>query len=314
MVKLLAILLLFTPFALAQSSPNHRVPEEKAENASLCAVAAYPGDANHRLFRLTAFVSHGFEDFSLWYPGCTDEPRTTIWVAYGGTKDSNTVYCCPGEPGDESRSKILRIDGIENPLIDNKVFEGFTELIDTERDTTVKATFVGRFFSGKKQTVNGTTSWGGFGHFGCCSLFVIEQVESFEPHIRKDIDYSASGQPYENLGCEVDSYEDLPLGLTAAARPNQLISQQRAADLGSRAWAFDDPKQVAIEALLPFTDKRVPNQTLVKQTNGREIFRWRHDKTAITVIVAKPYWLSFYAKGTSVAWVATSIVRAHCRS
>ncbi len=41
---------------------------------------------------------------------------------------------------------------------------------------------VGRFFSGEKQTVNGSTFWGGAGHLSCGSLFVIQRVEWFEPH------------------------------------------------------------------------------------------------------------------------------------
>jgi hypothetical protein len=39
-----------------------------------------------------------------------------------------------------------------------------------------RTTLVGRFFAGQRQAVAGKVMWAGYGHMGCCSLLVIQQV------------------------------------------------------------------------------------------------------------------------------------------
>jgi len=301
----------------AQASSPEGVPEPL--RITFCDLARDPGVYNHELVQVTAFVTHGFEDFQLNEPDCPVRPHHfSVWVMYGGNAESDTVYCCPGE-GQGTRSKSLTVEGIQVPLFEDQAFQDFTSLLKKEPDTTVRVTVVGRFFSGEKQTYGSSTSWGDFGHLGCCSLFVIQRIERFEPHTRNDLDYSAEAGWYEKEGCKIHSvgslrdasisYED-EYGKEAKA---QAIAEQRMADNGDRSWAFTDPQRVALESLKPFYAGRIPVLRNVKKTPTRQVFRLRDGKKSIVVVVTKPYWLSFYSASGSVPWVSTMIKEAVCR-
>src|ERR1700731_3605871 len=172
-----------------------------------CELSKDPAAYNHQLVRLTAFVTHGFEDFQIGEPDCSTQ-GFSIWLMYGGKAESNTAYCCPGEVGRETRSESLSVEGVQVPLLDDQMFKQFADLLKKEPDTTVRATVVGRFFSGDKVSIATSTRWRGFGHMGCCSLLVIQRVESIEPHTQGDLDYSAEAGWYEGEGCKWGSEKD----------------------------------------------------------------------------------------------------------
>jgi len=233
---------------------------------------------------------------------------------YGGKTESNTAYCCPGESGRDKRRDPLAVEGVQVPLVDDQQFQQFVELLKKERDTTIRATVVAWFFSGTKVPVEGSTLWRGFGHMGCCSLLVIEHIELFEPHTRNDLDYTAEAGWYEDAGCKwgterdrrhvsVDNWQ---------GEGKKAIAEQEAADAG-QAWQFNDPQRVAIESLKPLYSGQVPVLKSVKKTPAREVFQWAHGKkSVVTVVVTRPYWLSFYAASNSVAWVSTMIKEVGC--
>lgn len=206
------------------------------------------------------------------------------------------------------------MEGVQIPLVNDLTFRQFTGLLKKEGDTTVWVTALGRFFSGEKRTINGSTTWGGAGHLGCCSLIVIERVESFEAHTRSDLDYTAEAGWYEKEGCKFDTLRDqthvsiaYPDGTTQEA-----IEQQRKADHGEAAWAFRDPQRVAMESLKPLYPGQVPVLRSVKRTSSRQVFRWKNGKNQVVVVVTRPYWLSHYAASGTVAWVTTTIKEAGC--
>jgi hypothetical protein len=223
-----------------------------------CQLSRDPAAHNHELVRLTAFVTHGFEDFHLTDPSCATQ-GFSVWVMYGGKVQSDTAYCCPGESA-KARPESMTVEGVQIPLVDNPTFRKFTDLLKKEPDTTVRVTALGRFFSGEKRTINGVTSWGGAGHFGCCSLFVIQRVESFEAHTRTDLDYTAEAGWYEKEGCKFRTLRDQ--NHVSIAYPDetteQAIAQQRKADNGEAAWAFTDPQRVALESLKSVYPGHVP--------------------------------------------------------
>ena len=134
-------------------------------DVTYCELSRNPAAYNHSFVRITTFATHGFEDFHLADPTCATE-GFSVWVMYGGKAQSNTAYCCPGETGGKTRPQPLTVEGIRVPLVDDANFQRFTELLRKEPDTTVRLTMVGRFFSGEKQILNGTTYWGGAGHMG----------------------------------------------------------------------------------------------------------------------------------------------------
>ena len=316
MVKSLSFLLLAT-FPLSVRSGQSPPPDISTQprNISFCELAKDPAAYNHELVRLTAFVTHGFEDFALTDTNCTIQvEHFSVWVMYGGKTRSNTVYCCPGEGADQTRSEPLTVEEIQIPLLADATFQDFTNLLKKEPDTTVRVTLAGRFFSGQKQTVNESTYWVGFGHLGCCSLFVIQRVEAFEPHERNDLDYTAEGGWYEKEGCNYEGLKWLrhvSMSATDGA-VQQAIQEQRMADRGERTWAFDDPRRVAMESLKPFYQGQMPVLRSAKRSPGRQVFRWKNGKKSVIVVVTRPYWLSFYAKSSSVAWVTTMIKEADC--
>ena len=144
-----------------------------AEKVSMCALQADPAAYNHKLIEVRAVVSHGFEDFTLSDPRC--KPRSGIWLEYGGLADSDTIYCC-GVKADTPRAAPLVVEGIATRLIEDALFRRFDARVRTQGDVRFRAHLIGRFFAGVKQQTPKGEFWGGYGHFGCCSLLVIQQV------------------------------------------------------------------------------------------------------------------------------------------
>jgi hypothetical protein len=316
MVNLLPLLLLagFGIAAPSVQSQHTDVPSEP-RNVSFCELAKDPDAHNHELVRLTAFVTHGFEDFILTDANCpANSNHFSVWVTYGGKSQSNTIYCCPGEGANQTRSEPLTVEGIQIPLLSDGTFRGFADLLNKEADTTVRVTLAGRFFSGEKETVNGSNYWRGFGHMGCCSLFVIQRVEAFEPHVRGDLDYTSEAGWYEKGGCDHGGLRWLRH--VSISSPDetvqQAIEEQKTAESGVRPWAFDDPQRVASESLKPLYQNQVLVLRNVKRTAGRQVFLWKKKNKSVIVVVTRPYWLSFYAKSESVAWVSTTIKEGDC--
>lgn len=313
MTKLFCIFVLAASPLAAQSAQSPTPdPREEARSVSVCDIAKDPATFNHELVRVTAFVSHAFEDFTLADPSCGAESRNLrVWLMYGSHTQSNTVYCCPGEGGARPRSKPLSVEDIPIPLVSDSTFADFTELLKKEHDTTVRATLVGRFFAGEKE---GSTDLRGYGHMGCCSLLAIQRVEAFEPHTRTDFDYTADAGWYESGGCDEGSLRYLRHVSVSFGdeETQQVIAEQRMADSGERAWAFDDPMRVAIESLKLSPERKAPLLQKVRSTQSRQVFRWKRGKKVTIIVVIRPYWLSFFAKGNAVAWVSTTLKEAEC--
>jgi hypothetical protein len=275
---------------------------------SVCKLKADPGAYNHKLVEVTGFVSHGFEDFTLFDPECESWPD--VWLEYGGMAKSGTMYCC-GVTSARSRPEPLVVEGISVGLVEDERFKQFDKLIGG--DTVVRATMVGRFFSGEMTKAPNGTVWGGYGHFGCCSLLAIQQINSVEAHDSTDLDYGAStDQPnIEKAGCGYTILHEI------ANRALSIKAQQRA-DLGEQDWAFTDPARVATEGLAQLLKLRNPSAiklTQTGQTRGRIIYWWRPQgqKARYMVVVSRPYLLSFYSKDPKrVAWVLIGAYETFC--
>jgi hypothetical protein len=156
-----------------------------AEKVSVCALQADPAAYNHKLIDVRGVVSHGFEDFTLSDPQC--QPRSGIWLEYGGRVDSETVYCCGVKA---PRTTALVVEGITTRLIDDALFRRFDARVRSRGDVRFRARLIGRFFAGLKQHTAKGDVWGGYGHFACCSLLVIQQVLAVE----SNDDHGASGR------------------------------------------------------------------------------------------------------------------------
>jgi len=264
---------------------------EQPQRVSACDLNSNPAAFQHKLIEVTAFVSHGFEDFTLIDPACSGWPRT--WAEYGGA-----VW-----------------DTVSTSVIEDRTWREFDRLIRLPPDRIVRATLVGRFFAGRQRVLpSGGVEWSGYGHLACCSLLVIQQVVTVEPQIHTDLDYRATAdQPdISKAGC---SYRDfLPLDATA-----DLVAAQQAADTDRSDWHFTDPQRVAVGSLAKFL--KIPTVAIagLKQTGhaqGRMLYQWTSAVTRkkYLVVVSRPYWLSFYAKDPGrTAWVAIAAFESTCR-
>src|SRR5271163_1441746 len=284
---------------------------EEPVRVAVCDLKANPAEYNHKLIEVTGFASHGFEDFGLFDPSCPSWPY--VWLEYGGTKKSGTMYCC-GVSADRSRPKELAVEGIEVSLTTDAPFDAFDTLIHNPPDTVVRTTLVGRFFAGKETRFpNGEVEWRGYGHMGCCSLLAIQQVISVNPHDREDLDYRSSpDQPnLEKVGC---GFHDL----LPPWPYSDWVKAQQTADLQGSEFAFDNPRQVATAALLQLAklDESAVTKLKDKQhSQGRIIYELKKDegKATYMIVLSKPYLLSFYAKDPKrVAWVVIGAYKSSC--
>lgn len=288
---------------------------EGPTRVTVCQLNNDPSAYNHQLVEVSGFVSHAFEDFTLFDPACPSWPG--VWLEYGGRSKSGTMYCC-GVTADRHRPKELVIEDISIPLLKNELFEQFDRAIQPpfrsgRHGAIVHATLVGRFFAGKHIQYGKGKLWGGYGHMGCCTLLAIQEIKAADTENRSDLDYGASAdQPdITEKGC--GSRDLLPIEQTAA-----LMQWQQEADSGKRAWAFDDPQQVASDALARLVEidrALLKSVRLIREAQGRKVYEWRVAGGTETymVVVSRPYWLSFYSHDPKrVAWAAVAAYKSSC--
>jgi len=176
-------------FAIASVPAQSRAQSSETPlQVSLCEIKAHPENFVHKLVEFTATASHGFEDSMVEDSHCSwPDNGPGIWMEYGGKRSTATVYCCGFSPKPD-RPKTLVVDGMTLNLVDDENFREFDQRLHPhhEKQTssdTVKATLRGRIFA-RYEGIGGTKQnleWRGYGHMGCCMLFVVTQVVSVEP-------------------------------------------------------------------------------------------------------------------------------------
>ncbi|MGB9030830.1 MAG: hypothetical protein WCC27_11975 [Acidobacteriaceae bacterium] len=155
---------------------------------SLCEIKTHPEKYLKKLVEFTASASHGFEDSMAEDSRCPWPDRGPgVWMEYGGNRSTDTMYCCGFSPK-PTRDKPLVVDGIPLSLVDDEKFQEFDARLHPKHSKqqrmsdTVKATLRGRVF-GRYEGIAGTQqspAWRGYGHMGCCMLFVVTQVVSVD--------------------------------------------------------------------------------------------------------------------------------------
>lgn len=156
---------------------------------SLCEIKAHPEKYLGKIVEFTAVASHGFEDSMVEDDHCPwPNSGPGVWMEYGGNRSTDTMYCCGFSPK-PTRDKPLVVDGISLPLIEDENFQVFDARLHPKHSKpqrasdTVQATLRGRIF-GRYERIAGTQQhpyWRGYGHMGCCMLFVVTQVLSVDP-------------------------------------------------------------------------------------------------------------------------------------
>lgn len=151
--------------------------ETKAQDVTVCDLKNDPAKYNHVSVKLTGYFSRGFEDSTLYDPGCKSEQW--IWVELGGKKSVDVMYCCGISPK-PTRDEELKVEDVSLPLVDDENLKKYDEILS--KGKKVQATVIGTFFSGKKirYSKDSPEFYGGYGHMGIGSLFVVQQVISYE--------------------------------------------------------------------------------------------------------------------------------------
>ena len=116
-------------------------------------------------------MGHGFEGFALADSRC---PGKSVWLEYGGRIGSGTIFA--GAPSSaRARDQNLVIEGISTSMVYDYEFRKLDSLIRRPNHSVqAPVTLVGRFFSG--DPFENTSDYGGYGHLGMFSLFMIQRV------------------------------------------------------------------------------------------------------------------------------------------
>lgn len=177
---LLAVcVVLWTRQTSVSEGQTRRNPTPVAD-ARICEVAVRPDTFNHKRIRLSGVVTQEFENFTIADPICSDAQNAAgIWLTFGGRVSPGVVYCCPGEGGRRRRPHDLIVDHLTIPLVEDAALASFVRLLRNNDQFAGRATLVGTFFAGQGSEKDPTGR--GYGHLGCCALFVIEQVEQITP-------------------------------------------------------------------------------------------------------------------------------------
>ena len=167
-------------------TPGVQLPEVEAPSAaetiaqevSVCDLKKDPAKYNHSMVKVRGYFSRGFEDSTLYDPGCK-KSRQWIWVELGGKRSVSVMYCCGFTPK-PTREEELEVEGIKLPLTEDANFAKYDKFLADGKN--VKATVIGTFFSGEKIQYSEETPvfYGGYGHMGIGSLFIVQQVISAE--------------------------------------------------------------------------------------------------------------------------------------
>ena len=163
-------------FSQAQSS-------DSIHDVEVCQILNSPNAFDGQMVRFRGRLEFEFEGDRVADYAC-GQPllHTGIWWTYGG------------EPFLAFQPDAKHIQSLTSPVLKNADFDEFHahvhahralrpdgEMCESHRACAyydVVATYTGRFFAGKIRP--GRTLAGGFGHMGCCHLFVIEQVSEVE--------------------------------------------------------------------------------------------------------------------------------------
>jgi hypothetical protein len=164
----------------AASACAQAVPEVP-QKVSVCELLENRKAWDHKLVQVSGIASHDFEDSGFFSDECKSR-YDGLWMAYGGTKTTRTTSTVNEQ--NPTRSKPLEVEGVKVPLVQDAVFFSFDGLLHPsvrqEHAPTVHATVIARFFAGRIQHYPKGDLWGGYGHLGCCSLFVVQQVLSVD--------------------------------------------------------------------------------------------------------------------------------------
>jgi len=221
------VLLLLAPSCHAQT----------AIQVSPCDLAQHPQTYDNKEIQVRGRVSIAFEDFSLKATDCGEELRA-VWLAYGGDEPTPTMSTV----NDQSRTpgSAIKVHGRSISLVRDDSLELFKRRLSAVRVGVpdgnlyeVTATFTGYFFEASKDA--------GYGHLGCCHLFVIQQVDEVEAR-RTKVPAGGNLPPETPIGCR-NLHSDFAISKSDATNVAKSVGS------GAETWRLGTEQQASRVAL-----------------------------------------------------------------
>jgi hypothetical protein len=150
---------------------------------TVCQILAFPQDFDQKQLRIDAYLSGQFESARLVDRSCPDEAYVNQ------LKTDRTIWW-------EFANEVEQ-EGVKGylPLVENGSLQQLGELMNQRIGQMPRATLIGTFYAAEPLTPpepNEINFPRGYGHMGCCHLFVVSRVEWVETSYAADLDYSAA--------------------------------------------------------------------------------------------------------------------------
>jgi hypothetical protein len=185
------------PAANAQSGPL---------DTTICEINKNPAAYSGKTLRIRGFVSSGFEDFTFHSKECDRGP--SIWLMYADDEPEIKYWTRTPGPG----SKTILYQGESYPILKDKSYQNFSQSTQASENGKptyqVTATLSGVFFAQtSRRFPSGQLLPEGYGHEGCCHLFIITAVSEVTP-VRQDhsdirgIVINSAGEPLQGASIE----------------------------------------------------------------------------------------------------------------
>lgn len=250
---------------------------------SLCELLKSPGKFDKQTIQLRGRVHLAFEDFTLRPAACPDK-LPAIWLTFGGDVPMPTMSTANDTVRRQGSAPAAPVvGGVPVLLVKDESFARFYALISAKhgRDPLyqVTATLTGIFLAGNRRSLsNGKLRFPGYGHLGCCFLFVISRVDKVDSDPPPQVDVSGAvtdsdGEPLVG----VDIYSQ------TANRFQSWVSHTRSGEAGD--FAIENAGQVLIflkpgyspQSLVLETGRKNLHLVLQRATDDRQIPECRED-------------------------------------
>jgi hypothetical protein len=177
-IRLAAVSMMFW-LAAVSSYGTRSSSESKALEVSLCELLKNPAKYDHLKIVIRGEVSSEFEDFSIHDKACGGPDLPGIWLMFGG--DVNCPTPSTWNDVGRKKGKDVMFQGTPYSLVKDAKFEEFYKFVSTRKNEKsvyrIRTVLEGTFFAGRSSKANGPRAeLPGYGHGGCCYLFIIHQV------------------------------------------------------------------------------------------------------------------------------------------
>jgi hypothetical protein len=178
-MRFVLIFLAAVSFLSAISVTRPQAPPAVPRIVSLCDILKDPKAYDGQNVQFRGQVVSEFEDFSVYDPSCVAPYGSGVWLMFGGYVNCPT----PSTVNDVGRvpGTDVKFRGKNYALIKNDEFQTFHRFVTTRRSRQsvyqVTATLEGTFFAGRtEKDKKGRAQLPGYGHMGCCRLFIIHEI------------------------------------------------------------------------------------------------------------------------------------------